>query len=50
MQTGKAIGNRMLNELLAALARASTVEPDEAFATAVDKADLARRLGHSVKA
>ena len=47
MQTGKAIGNQMLNESLAALARAGTVEYDEALAKAVDKADLARRLGRS---
>jgi twitching motility protein PilT len=47
MQTSKAIGNQMLNESLAALARAGTVEPDEAMAKAVDKADLARRLGRS---
>ncbi len=47
MQTGKAIGNQMLNESLAALARSGTVEVDEALAKAVDKADLARRLGRS---
>jgi twitching motility protein PilT len=47
MQTGKAIGNQMLNESLAALARSGTVEYDEALAKAVDKADLARRLGRS---
>jgi twitching motility protein PilT len=47
MQTSKAIGNQMLNESLAALARGGTVEPDEALAKAIDKADLARRLGRS---
>ncbi len=47
MQTGKAIGNQMLNESLAALARGGTVELDEALAKAVDKADLARRLGRT---
>ena len=47
MQTGKAAGNQMLNEALAALARSGTVETDEALAKAVDKADLARRLGRS---
>jgi twitching motility protein PilT len=47
MQTGKAIGNQMLNESLAALARSGTVEVDEALAKAVDKVDLARRLGRS---
>jgi twitching motility protein PilT len=47
MQTGKAIGNQMLNESLAALARSGTVEVDEALAKAVDKADLARRLGRT---
>jgi twitching motility protein PilT len=47
MATGKAAGNQMLNEALAALARSGTVEPDEALAKAVDKADLARRLGRS---
>jgi twitching motility protein PilT len=47
MQTGKAIGNQMLNESLAELVRGGTVEVDEALAKAVDKADLARRLGRS---
>ena len=47
MQTGKAIGNRLLNESLAELVRVGTVEVDEALSKAVDKADLARRLGRS---
>ena len=47
MQTGKAIGNQMLNESLAELARSGTVAVEEALAKAVDKADLARRLGRS---
>jgi hypothetical protein len=37
----------MLNESLAELARSGTVEAEEALAKAVDKADLARRLGRS---
>ncbi len=45
MQTGKAAGNQLLNDSLAALVSAGTVDADEALAKAVDKADLAKRLG-----
>ena len=45
MQTGKAAGNQLLNDSLAALVNAGTVEYEEALSKAVDKADLARRLG-----
>jgi twitching motility protein PilT len=47
MQTGKAIGDKLLNESLAELVRGGTVDFDEALAKAADKADLARRLGRS---
>lgn len=45
MTTGKAAGNQMLNEELARLVQTKKVEPNEALHKAVDKADLARRLG-----
>ena len=48
MQTGKAAGNQLLNDSLAALVNAKTVEYDEAFSKAVDKADLARRFNRTV--
>jgi twitching motility protein PilT len=47
MQTGKAAGNRLLNDSLADLVKAGTVEYEEALSKAVDKADLAKRLGHA---
>ena len=47
MQTGKAAGNQLLNDSLAALVNAGTVDYEEALSKAVDKADLARRLGRS---
>jgi twitching motility protein PilT len=47
MQTGKAAGNQLLNDSLAALVNAGTVTPDEAMSKAVDKVELARRLGRS---
>jgi twitching motility protein PilT len=48
MQTGKAAGNQMLNDSLAALVNARTVEYEEALSKAVDKADLARRFNRTV--
>ncbi len=45
MTTGKAAGNQMLNEELARLVQTKKVESNEALHKAVDKADLARRLG-----
>ena len=45
MQTGKAKGNRMLNEELARLVREKIVSIQEAFSAAVDKEDLAQKLG-----
>jgi twitching motility protein PilT len=47
MQTGKAAGNQLLNDSLAALVTAGTVEYQEALSKAVDKADLARRFGRA---
>jgi len=49
MQTGKAAGNRLLNDSLADLVKAGTVEYEEALSKAVDKADLAKRLGHQLE-
>jgi twitching motility protein PilT len=48
MQTGKAAGNQLLNDSLAALVNAKTVEYEEALSKAVDKADLARRFNRTV--
>lgn len=45
MQTGKARGNRLLNEELARLVGEKIVEPEEAMSKAVDKIDLAQKLG-----
>jgi twitching motility protein PilT len=45
MQTGKAAGNQLLNDSLAGLVTSGKVEYEEALSKAVDKADLARRLG-----
>ncbi len=44
MQTGKALGNQMLNDALARLVLDGTVGYQEARARAVDKDDLERRL------
>lgn len=44
MQTGKARGNRLLNEELARLVTEKIVERDEAMSKAVDKADLAKKF------
>ncbi|MCP4901472.1 MAG: Flp pilus assembly complex ATPase component, partial [bacterium] len=48
MQTGKAAGNQLLNESLAGLVDQGVVDYDEALSKAVDKADLAKRLGRAV--
>ena len=48
MQTGKAAGNQLLNDSLTDLVNRGVVEYDEASSKAVDKADLAKRLGHRV--
>jgi len=45
MQTGKKLGNTILNEELANLVRSHQVAPDEAIDKAADKQDLVRRLG-----
>jgi len=49
MQTGKAAGNQLLNDSLATLVSQSKVEAAEAMSKAVDKVDLARRLGRPVE-
>ena len=46
MQTGKAAGNRLLNDSLADLVSRGVVDAEEAMSKAVDKAELAKRLGH----
>jgi len=48
MQTGKAAGNMLLNDSLADLVNRGVVEPDEAMSKAVDKDELAKKLGRSV--
>ena len=45
MQTGKARGNMLLNEELTRLVNAKIVKADEAMNKAVDKPDLAKKLG-----
>ena len=45
MQTGKARGNRLLNEELARLVKEKIIDKDEALSKAVDKPDLAGKLG-----
>jgi twitching motility protein PilT len=45
MQTGKAAGNRLLNDSLADLVSRGLVDSEEALSKAVDKAELAKRLG-----
>jgi twitching motility protein PilT len=45
METGRARGNRILNEELAKLVKEKTVDQSEAFSKAVDKVDLASKLG-----
>ena len=48
MQTGKAAGNQLLNDSLADLVSRGVVDAEEALSKAVDKADLAKRLGPHV--
>jgi len=48
MQTSKAAGQMILNDSLAALVNAKTVEYEEALSKAVDKPDLARRFNRPV--
>jgi len=45
MQTGRARGNRILNEELARLVKEKIVEQNEALSKSADKADLASKLG-----
>ena len=45
MQTGKAAGNRLLNDSLADLVSRGVVDAEEAMSKAVDKTELAKRLG-----
>ena len=45
MQTAKAAGNLLLNDSLTDLVRRGVVEADEAMSKAVDKNELARKLG-----
>lgn len=45
MQTGKARGNRILNEELARLSQERVITQQEAMSHAVDKIDLSKRLG-----
>jgi len=45
MQTGKARGNKLLNEELMRLVKEKVVTSDEAMSKAVDKPDLAAKLG-----
>ena len=45
MQTGKAAGNLLLNDSLTDLVRRGVVEADEAMSKAVEKSELARKLG-----
>jgi Tfp pilus assembly pilus retraction ATPase PilT len=45
METGRARGNRILNEELAKLVKEKVVDQGEAFSKAVDKVDLASKLG-----
>ncbi len=49
MQTGKAAGNRLLNDSLADLVSRGVVDSEEAVSKAVDKAELAKRLGQRLQ-
>jgi twitching motility protein PilT len=44
MQTGKSLGNQLLNDSLAGLVRDGKVAPEEALSKSIDKADLERRF------
>jgi twitching motility protein PilT len=46
MQTGKALGNQLLNDSLIHLVQTQKIEYEEALSKAVDKADIAKRLKH----
>ncbi len=48
MQTGKALGNRLLNEELAKLVKQQKVDFKEALSKTVDKPDLAKRLNRAL--
>jgi len=45
MATGRGAGNQLLNDELAKLVQSGRVAFEEAYAHALDKADLAKRLG-----
>ena len=47
MQTGKAAGNILLNDSLVDLVNRGVVDPEEALSKAVDKGELAKRLGRT---
>ena len=49
MQTGKAVGMQLLNEELSQLVKNKKVDPEEAMSRAVDKDDLAKRIGRPVQ-
>jgi twitching motility protein PilT len=49
MQTARAAGNRLLNDSLAELVNGGIVTFEEALSKAVEKDDLARRLGRQAK-
>ncbi len=44
MQTGKALGNQLLNDSLVNLVQTQKIEYEEALSKAVDKADIAKRV------
>jgi twitching motility protein PilT len=48
MQTGKSLGNQLLNDSLLQLVHAHKIEADEALSKAVDKAELSKRLKRTV--
>ena len=47
MQTGKAAGNILLSDSLTDLVNRGVVDPEEALSKAVDKGELAKRLGRA---
>jgi len=48
-RTGKATGNRLLKDSLADLVSCRVVTSEKALSKAVDKAELAKRLGQRVE-
>jgi len=44
MQTGKALGNQLLNDSLLSLVQTQKVEYEEALSKAVDKTEFAKRM------